>query len=587
MEVLRRGNIIERMFRSYIGASVLVMLAVPLHEMTDGILLGHAVTPDALSLIALLVPLNTIFFAIKMVFVTGNSIIAAKAFGARENRRMCEVFTVAITSQVTVMAVLVALAYIFLPQFTSLFCQDDETLYPMLYKYLQVILLQFPILAISSAFDDFFRLSGRASLVSRATVASCLANVVLTYVFLFVFNMGIRGAALATVFCVACSKLLFIPSLRRGEFPFRFVKMDVPRYFSILREGIRTGAPLSVMQVLVAVTFYVTNSVILKSQGADGMFLWSVVLQVLSICEMVAIGFNGVTQHIGGMLLGEDDFEGYRMLLGKSFVWCAALTAIVVSVCALFPDMLVSIFGENNASDLPPGYERYLGMALLMIFPFIICSFLTTAMTVVGKAKAATLFNVLSAVAIMLSAVVGSLDGAAPFWYLLPVSETLILLALFVVTYFIHRRDDYYSTFALMPRLPNDVSMQLEPKYDKSNIGDILQGIRMFVDLADLDERQGFSARVCCEGLIDDIVGTKRNQPGESFEMRLIDKPDRITIITKEAGASREWNYYDADDSMNTRLLKGFSTTLSYNYYNGVSVTTINLRKDAAPTPLE
>lgn len=575
------------MFRSYIGASVLVMVAVPLHEMTDGVLLGHAVTPDALSLIALLVPLNTIFFAIKMVFVTGNSIIAAKAFGARENRRMCEVFTVAITSQVTVIAALVALAYIFLPQFTSLFCQGDETLYPMLYKYLQVILLQFPILAISSAFDDFFRLSGRAKLVSRATVASCLANVVLTYVFLFVFDMGIRGAALATIICVACSKLLYVPCLRRGEFPFRFVKMDVQRYFSILREGIQTGAPLSVMQILVAVTFYVTNSVILKFQGPDGMFLWSVVLQVLSVCQIVAIGFNGVTQHIGSMLLGEDDFEGYRMLVGKSFFWCAMLAAIIVCLGVIFPDVLVSFFGEDNPGGLPHGYARHLGLGILMIFPFIISGFLTTAMTVVGKAKVATLFNVLTTVAIMLCAVAGSLGGSDNFWFLLPVTETLILLALFAVTFFIHRRNDCYSAFALMPLFPNDVSMLLEPKYDNSNIGDTLRGIRMFVELADLDERQSFSARVCCEGLVDDIVGSEENQPGESFEMRLIDKPDRIIVITKELGARRGWNYFDTDDSMNTRLLRGFSTTLSYGYYNGVSVTTMSLSKDARPTPLE
>lgn len=72
----------------------------------------------------------------------------------------------------------------------------------------------------------------------------------------------------------------------------------------------------------------------------------------------------------------------------------------------------------------------------------------------------------------------------------------------------------------------------------------------------------------------------KRNHDDISFEMRLLDKPDSLIVIVKKVGARREWNYYYTEDSLNTVLLRGFVPNLSYEYYNGVSITTINFMKN-------
>lgn len=110
-----RSGIINRMFSSYILSSILVMMAVPIHEMTDGILLNRTVSSDALSMIALLTPVNIFFFAIKTILVTGLSILTAKTFGARDYNKASQQFTVAVSANTIAIAILTGLAFLFFP----------------------------------------------------------------------------------------------------------------------------------------------------------------------------------------------------------------------------------------------------------------------------------------------------------------------------------------------------------------------------------------------------------------------------------------------------------------------------------------
>lgn len=572
-----KSGIINRMFSSYILSSILVMVSVPVHEMTDGILLNRAVSPDALSMIALLTPVNLFFFAVKTLLVSGLSIFSAKSFGARDYRKSSQQFTVAVSANTIAILVLTGLAFIFFPQFVALFCSVDSPLYPLLYDYAKIILLQFPLLAIMSAMDTFMRLAGKARLVSVTTVVSCLLNVVLTWVFLYVFHWGIQGAAAATIVCAIGTKMAYIPYFVSGKFPFRIVRVKPSEYFGMLYRGIEKGSPCALNEIVMSLIFFATNSIILNTQGAQGMFIWSVTLQLLSLTEMISSGFIGVNQHVGGLLLGENDNEGFRILIRKSFTIQSVLLVAVVAFCVLFPESIFRLFGKGEA-DLTRQHVTYFMLGVLMMLPLRLSITVTETMNISGHTGLSLCFDVLYLGAILIAAFVSTLCGPGYFWWLLPILQTAVLAALMITTTVIHLRHRHYSWLALMPVIPDDVSMMLTARYDYGEIKPMMENISKFLSIAELPEDMEFNARLICEELLYHVIAEKDRLPGGEFEMRLIDRPEELIIIVKEIGGPGDLSGFWGSTTLSTKIISALAPRAKYDYYNGVCVVSISMR---------
>lgn len=566
------------MFNSYILSSILVMVAVPIHEMTDGILLNRAVSSDALSMIALLTPVNIFFFAIKTILVTGLSILTAKAFGARDYDKASQQFTVAVSANTIVIAVLTGLAFLFFPQFVQLLCDTDSPIYPLLYDYAKIILLQFPLLAIMSALDTFMRLAGKARLVSVTIIVSCFLNVVLTWLFLYVFHWGIQGAAIATIICAIGTKVAYVPYFISGKFPFRFKRVRLSDYTLMLFQGIKTGSPCALNEIVMSIIFFATNDIVFSTQGTQGMFVWSITLQLLSLTEMISSGFIGVNQHIGSLLLGENDNEGFRILIRKSFKIQFLLLSAVVALCVLCPEPIFQLFGKSP-ENISPQYVTYFTLGILMMLPMRLIISITETINIGGHTGLSLLFNILYLGAIFLAAYVSTLYGAGYFWWLLPTLQTLVLLGLMVTTTIIHWKSRYYSWFALMPTIPNEVSMMLTANYDSSEIKPMLEKISKFLTIAELPKEIEFHSNLICEELLYHIIAEQKAIHKGEFEMRLTDKADELIIIVKEIGKPRDLIGFSDGQTLSSNIIAVLAPKAKYDYYNGVCVVSITFDK--------
>lgn len=573
-----RSGIINRMFSSYILSSILVMMAVPIHEMTDGILLNRAVSSDALSMIALLTPVNIFFFAIKTILVTGLSILTAKTFGARDYNKASQQFTVAISANTIAIAILTGLAFLFFPQFVQLFCDTGSPIYPLLYDYAKIILLQFPLLSIMSALDTFMRLAGKARLVSVTIIVSCFLNVVLTWVFLHIFHWGIQGAAIATIICAIGTKVAYVPYFLSGKFPFKFTRVKLSDYNQMLFQGIKIGSPCALNEIVMSIIFFATNDIIFATQGTQGMFVWSVTLQLLSLTQMISSGFIGINQHIGALLLGENDNEGFRILIRKSFKIQFVLLSAVVLLCVLCPTPIFQLFGKS-ARNIHPQYVTYFTLGILMMLPMRLIISLTETMNIGGHTGLSLLFNILYLGAIFLAAYVSTMCGIGYFWWLLPIFQTLILIALMVTTTIIHLRNRYYSWFALMPTMPDEVSMMLTASYDTSEIKSMLDNISKFLTIAELPKETEFHANLICEELLYHIIAEQKSIHKGEFEMRLTDKADELIIIVKEIGMPRDLLGFSDGKSLSSNIITALAPKAKYDYYNGVCVVSITFDK--------
>lgn len=565
----KSSAIVSKMFRSYIFASLITVLAVPIHEITDGILLSHAVAPEALSVISLLVPIGVSFTAVKSLFVAGASIFAARALGAREDLEASQYFTTSFIVNFFAVTILSLLGYCFLPEIAHFVC-PDSSLYALLYPYMKVVLLLYPVEGVLSALNDYVRLSGRPKLVSVTTVVSCVANIPLTALFLFVFDFGIQGAAWATIICMVVTKIPYFFVLRGGAFPFRFVRIEIKKVVVLLKDSVRLGVPVAVMGLVTTFTFLFANKLVLSSQGASGMLLWSILIQVLALQNIVLLGSNNANYHIGGVLLGEDDYRGVRQLVGSNFKFMTIVVTFVVVVCLLFPDFVVSLY--DGGSDLS---VRNFRVAVLFLIPFFVANYINALFVLVERPKLSMVFSTMSLLSILLAAWVGPQIGENTFWLLLPLLQLLVNLVLLCYTYCYHRTHPDSSTFGLLPLMPNQVALRLTIGYSHSELARAVESINKFLNILELRQPYLSNVQHCCEELVSNVIEECADGKGE-FEFTIVEKSESLLVLLKEMRQPFRPNYYLMGDSPNLKLIRAYAEELQYRFSNGVNITSMS-----------
>ena len=90
------------------------------------------------------------------------------------------------------------------------------------------------------------------------------------------------------------------------------------------------------------------NSLVVDKLGADGMYLFTVYFQVNGICMLALSGSNTAISNIGGILLGEEDYDSFRMLTKRIFRLLILVMVAVSLLIFLFPDMLARVFGADD-----------------------------------------------------------------------------------------------------------------------------------------------------------------------------------------------------------------------------------------------
>ena len=142
-----------------------------------------------------------------------------------------------------------------------------------------------------------------------------------------------------------------------------------------------------------------------------------------------------------------------------------------------------------------------------------------------------------------------------------------------------HIKNRYYSWFALVPTMPDGVSMLLTAKYDPKEIDPMLKTVSKFLAIAELPENVERDARLICEELVYHVIAEKNANPDITFELRLSDKPDKLIVFVKEIGNPKNLNDFLNAETLSTKMISTTVPEAKYDYFNGVCVISICIGK--------
>lgn len=115
------------------------------------------------------------------------------------------------------------------------------------------------------------------------------------------------------------------------------------------RECFSIGIPMLISALLAPVLFYIVNTLVIERLGADGMYIFTVFFQINGLGLLVLSGSNTAITNIGGILIGEEDHDSFRLLTKRIFRLLTVVMLVESLLMFLFPEVLAWMFGATDS----------------------------------------------------------------------------------------------------------------------------------------------------------------------------------------------------------------------------------------------
>lgn len=281
----------------------------------NGIIVGNFISSHAMAAVSACIPLNQVTYALAVLISIGSSGLIAIAAGKRDNDGANYIFTTVVTVSVFV-GVIWALILIPNSYALSIFLSSAEDLRVLIHEYLIIFVWRVPLYLMFFTWQTLIRTDGFAKVVSRGILIGQITNVVLSFA-LVANGFGVSGAAMALISgdilaMIYVAKKYFSSSERTRNFCHVF--NDFGKFINQVAGIVKSGIPVASGTALISVKVWAIYQILGTTGGADAMTLYAICMACLSVISMCIAGCNGAMMPIIGMLYGEKDFSGVRIL---------------------------------------------------------------------------------------------------------------------------------------------------------------------------------------------------------------------------------------------------------------------------------
>ncbi len=427
-----KNKAIFKDFSRYVSLSVLGQIALSCYTLADTFFVSAKLGANGLTALNLAFPIFCIINGIGLMIGMGGgtkySIYRNRGDIDKANR----IFTNALYITAVFSCVLV-LAGIFFSKYIVKFLGADETIIETTNTYAQVMLLFTPAFLVNNLLQCFVRNDGNPSLSMAAMITGSLSNVLLDYIFIFPFDMGIFGAIFATGLAPIISILVISPYLIRRKNKFRFVKSRLDGV--CVKEILSSGFSPFLTEATSGIVMFLFNFIILRISGNIGVAAFGVISVISLVIIAVYTGLSQGAQPVMSGNHGAKKHENVKLVLKYSLITMLILSGVIYSVIFFGSSALTSIFNSENNQTLQTLAEN--GLKLYFIAcPFIGFNIITATYFISTEkplyAQIISLsrgFIILVPVAFLLS----SLFKMTGVWCAYPVSECIVATIGFIL----------------------------------------------------------------------------------------------------------------------------------------------------------
>lgn len=346
---------IGSLLRKYAIPAIIAMTASSLYNMVDSVFIGQGVGPLAISGLAVTFPLMNISAAFGSLVGVGASAIASMLLGQRNYTMARKVLGNVMTMNVVLGVMLMFFGLLFLDPILYFFGASDNTIV-YAREYMTYILIGNVVTHLYLGLNAVLRAAGRPKVAMWATILTVVLNIILDPIFIFVFDMGIKGAAIATVLAQIVSLVWQLRIFSNKE---EILHFEGGKIFTfdrkIARESLKIGLSPFLMNMASCFVVLLINNQLRKygdqmGEGAGDLAIgaYGIVNRIVFLFVMVVMGFTQGMQPIAGYNYGAGKFDRVLKVFWQTVMWATITTTLGFLVGTLIPEAAVSLFTSDE-----------------------------------------------------------------------------------------------------------------------------------------------------------------------------------------------------------------------------------------------
>jgi Na+-driven multidrug efflux pump/anti-sigma regulatory factor (Ser/Thr protein kinase) len=583
----KESYLVSKSFKSFLVATVLSSIITQVNVMVDGVIVGNCISPDAVSVLNLVVPISNTIFGITSLLCAGASILAAKALGSQDYNHANKIFTIATLSVFVFISLISVMGIIFLKDIISLLC-PIRSLYAYLNSYLSIMIPGYVVSSLFTCFTGFVSVDGQPAIIAKAVIGDAVTNFICDILFIYIFGWGIAGSAWAAILGFTAGLIILGFFMLSKHFSFRFV-LD-HNFMGIMKANMKEGTPIMVWATIMAIMFFAANSIVIQVQGAQGIFVMSVCIQLLMFGLVAFTSINQTIFSIGGLMIGENDMHGLRILVRDCMLFLNAVLILFSAYVIIAPQSVARLFGCDNPLWLS-SCGTPIRIFSLCLIPLGIIIMIKSLYQILGHFNASIIFGLLPTSVVIPS--MWLISGYAPslIWSAFPLSFIFVVLLIWVYSELVRKKHPDYQRFTLIPADDKKYSMRQTVMYTNEDVDRVLKEIKSFLEASMINDTLTNHAVICCEELMYNIVQHATNQPDKHFfDVHALVNDEKFTIIIKDDGKqfnpkfpyvepTEEQLFGGEDLKLGLTLVNGLCDDINYKYMYGQNMLYLNFKR--------
>ena len=424
----------ERLLKQYALPAIIAQTASSLYNMVDSIFIGQGVGPLAISGLAVTFPLMNLSTAFGTLVGVGASTMLSVLLGQKNYKAANKVLGSVVNLNILIGLIFMAVTLIFIDPILHFFGASENTL-PYAKEYITIILYGNIITHLYFGLNAAMRSSGSPKKAMGLTIFTVLFNTVLDPIFIFVFDLGIAGAAWATVISQTVATFVVLHHFSDKSRPFHFDKSLFRIDTRVAKDSLTIGMGPFLMNAAACLVTLFINQQLREHSGDMGIGAYGICNRFVFMFVMICMGLNQGMQPIAGYNYGARKYSRVKEVFKRTAVLATGVTVICFIIGIFMPKMAAGIFTHDE--ELLALSVRAMRI-MLLAFPIVGFQMISTNFfQSLGMVKKSVILSLSRQILFLLPLlyILPNYFGADGVWMSFPIADTVATILTIIMLF--------------------------------------------------------------------------------------------------------------------------------------------------------
>lgn len=414
---------VSKVYHRFLFPSLFSGLVTTIYVLVDMIVVGQYEGTVGAAAMACIAPFWPMFCCVSILFGLSGSVLFSKAKGAGDEREARQCFT-ASTILLGVVTLAIWLSIIIFDEWYLRLFGADDSIVPLAMRYMKWLKWGVPLYPAGLFLGMFVRSDGSPGLAGGSVIAGGLLNIVGDFLLTFTFDMGIEGAAIASVAGQLVADIILLTHFFRKRNTLCFGKVNA--FVRRTKEILTLGFPPFIGDISMSFLVILFNNQVMRYFGATELAIYGIGSNIFSTFQTFSYGIGNAAQPIMAQNLGAKQYDRVRKTAWLGIRSSLILALVLTAIMLLFPTQITRIYmsaTEDVIAMSAPILRKY--FVCLLFMPLNV--FATYCLQAVMKIRPTLVVSVLRGILLcgVLVYVMPAVFGAGSIWYVMLITEAV------------------------------------------------------------------------------------------------------------------------------------------------------------------